>query len=159
MAALRQQYPNSRWLDDAKALEVEVRQQAGKPVSPESESNEELKLMAINGLLNSDPGQAIPLLEKLLRNAGSSPRVKDRALFVLTQSRSARARQVMVDIAKGGGNPDLQMRAVRYLGMNNNRENQQDLSNIYSASNDTNVKKAILRSFMTSCAREQLFNV
>jgi tetratricopeptide (TPR) repeat protein len=159
IAALRQQYPSSRWLDDAKALEVEVRAQAGKPVSPDSESNEELKLMAINGLLNSDPDQAIPLLEKLLHSSSSSPRVKDRALFVLTQSKSGRARQVLIDIAKGGTNPDLQLRALRYIGMNNSRDNQLDLVSIYNTSNDVNVKRTILRSFMTSGAPEQLFNV
>src|ERR1017187_6029181 len=47
-------YAASRWLDDAKALELELKQASGQNVSPEAESDEELKLMAINGLMQSD---------------------------------------------------------------------------------------------------------
>ena len=64
IAELRKSYAGSRWLDDAKALEVEVKQAAGQKVSPESESDEDLKLMAINGLMQSDSERAIPLLER-----------------------------------------------------------------------------------------------
>ena len=46
-----------------------------------------------------------------------SPRLKARALFVLAQSSSPKAREVLVNIAKGGSNPDLQMKAVQYLGI------------------------------------------
>src|SRR6185295_4519060 len=98
------------------ALDVEVRQAAGKPVSPESATDEDLKLMALQGLMNSDSDRALPLLEKLLHSS-QSPKIKERALFVLTQSDSARAKQIVVDIAKGSSNPDLQMKAVHYLGV------------------------------------------
>src|SRR5450755_2078190 len=37
---LRQAYSTSRWLNDAKALQVEIRGQSGSPVSPGSESDE-----------------------------------------------------------------------------------------------------------------------
>jgi TolA-binding protein len=34
LAELQKSYPSSHWLDDAKALQVEVQQQRGTPVSP-----------------------------------------------------------------------------------------------------------------------------
>jgi hypothetical protein len=34
IVTLKKDYPASRWLNDAQALEVEVRQQSGKPVNP-----------------------------------------------------------------------------------------------------------------------------
>src|SRR5581483_11080711 len=40
IAELRKEYPSSRWISDARALEVEVRAQTGAPVSPASESDE-----------------------------------------------------------------------------------------------------------------------
>ncbi|MGB7621230.1 MAG: tetratricopeptide repeat protein, partial [Terriglobia bacterium] len=55
LAELNKSFPQSRWINDAKALEVEIRSQAGRPVSPSNEGDEDLKLMAINGLLTSDP--------------------------------------------------------------------------------------------------------
>src|SRR5262249_31352778 len=58
---LRQQYPKSKWNDDAKALELEVRQSAGQQPAPEQITDEELKLIALNGLMNSDPERAIPI--------------------------------------------------------------------------------------------------
>ncbi len=87
IADLRKNYASSRWLDDARALEIEIKQAAGKPVSPESADDEEMKLMALNSILNSDPERALPLLEKLLHSS-QSPKIKERALFVLTQSGS-----------------------------------------------------------------------
>ena len=59
---LRTKHSTSRWLDDAKALEAEVRSAQGRPPSPESVDDEELKLLAINSLAHSDPERAIPML-------------------------------------------------------------------------------------------------
>jgi outer membrane protein assembly factor BamD (BamD/ComL family) len=112
IADLQRSFPNSRWVNDGKALEVEIRQAGGQPVPPESESNEELKLLAINSLMNSDPERAVPLLEKILQGT-ASPKLKQRALFVLTQSGSPRAREVVAQFARGGANPDLQLKAIQ----------------------------------------------
>jgi hypothetical protein len=148
-------YPSSRWLGDARALEIQVRQRAGQPVSPEAQADEDLKLLAIQGLQHSDPERAIPMLEKLLQSS-QSPRVKERALFVLAQSNSPQARQILTGIAKGGGNPDLQLHAIRYLGMARSQANSQLLSDIYSASNDVDIKRQILRAFMMSGDRARV---
>jgi tetratricopeptide (TPR) repeat protein len=156
VADFTQQFKDSRWLKDLKALEVEVRQASGQPVSPASQDDEELKLMALRGIMNSDPEQAMPVIEKMLSSANSL-KVKDRALFVLSQSHSARAREVIAGVAKGGANPDLQLKAIRYIGMMGGADNRQILSDVYRASPDPAVKRAILRSYMTSGDRERLF--
>lgn len=145
----------SRWLDDARALEVEIRQASGQRVAPETQADEELKLMAINGLLHSDPEQAVPMLEKLLQGS-ASPKLKERALFVLAQSRSTRSKEVIGKVARGGGNPDLQLKALSYLGMFGGKESRDTLAEIYSGSTDLKVKRAILRSFMVGGERARL---
>jgi hypothetical protein len=149
LAELQKNYSASRWLNDSKALEMEIHQQAGQPVSPSSESNEELKMLALNGLLNSDPEQAIPLLETVLKK-NNAPRLKDRALFVLSQSHSAKAQQLLADAAKGSFNPDLQIRALNYLATSGRSESRAMLYSIYSSSNDIAVKKAIIDYFIMS---------
>jgi tetratricopeptide (TPR) repeat protein len=158
IAQLRKDYPQSRWLNDAQALEVEVRQGSGQPVSPDTEANEDLKLMAINGLMSADPERALPLLEGLLKG-NTAPRLKDRALFVITQSNSPRAKQILADYAKGAGNPDLQARAIRYVGMTASAESQQQLTSIYSSTSDPEVKREVIRALMTGRARDPLFNL
>lgn len=149
IAELRKAHPQSRWLDDAKVLEVE----AGKPVSPESESDEELKLIALNGLMQSDPDRALPLLENLLKG-NQSPRVKKRVVYVLASSDSPKAQQLLQQVAKGQSNPDVQLAAIQYLGgRRNDPAKAQLLLDIYSASNDPNVKRAILQSLGGDHAR------
>ena len=112
----------------------------------EAESDEELKLLAIQGLQHSDPEQAVPMLEKLLQGT-ASPQLKSRALFVLAQSNSTRARAVLATAAKGGSNPDVQRRAIQYLGVNGTVENRAVLAEIYTGSNDVDIKRQILHSW------------
>ena len=161
IAELRKSYASSRWLDDAKALEVEVKQASGQKVAPESESDEDLKLMAINGLVQSDPERAIPLLENLLKGA-QSPKLKERALFVLVQSSVPKAQQLLEQVARGGGNPDLQVKALAYVGVARRRQgagNGQLLSEIYASTSDANVKRAILNAYMANRDTEHLLQV
>ena len=155
VAELLKGYPASRWVADARALEIQVRQRAGQPVSPEVQADEELKLFAIQGLQHQDPEQAIPMLEKLLQGT-SSPRMKERVLFVLSQSNAARARQVMTTVARGGSNPDLQMKAIQYIGMQGSQPNRQLLGEIYTSSTDVGVKRQILRAYMMAGDRERV---
>jgi len=78
LSQLTKSYPQSRWVNDAKQLELEIHQNAGQTVSPESQSDDDLKLMALNGIMISDPERALPLLEKFLQ--GSQPlKMKERA--------------------------------------------------------------------------------
>ena len=95
---------------------LEVKQSNGQPVSPDSQTDDDLKLMAINGLMQSDPDRAIPAVENLLKGA-QSPKLKGRALYVLAQSSSPKAQQLVEQVARGwAGNPDLQVKAFTYLG-------------------------------------------
>jgi HEAT repeat protein len=153
---LYKQFGDSRWIRDAKALEVEVRQASGQAVSPASQDDEELKLMALRGIMQSDPEHALPVIEQMLTGT-NPPKVKDRALFVLSQSHSARAREIIAGVARGNANPDLQLRAIRYVGIMGGPENRQILADIYKTSTDVAVKRSILRSFMTANDRELLF--
>lgn len=155
LTELQKAYPKSHWLDDAKALEAEIRQKSGQPVSPESTADEDLKLMALQALSESDPERSIPMLEKILRS-NNSPKLKERALFVLAQSHGQKSREVLASIAKGGTNPDLQSKAIEYLGVYGGHDNLQILVDVYKSSNDVQIKRAILNSFMVSGSRENL---
>lgn len=158
VAELAKAFPTSRWLSDAKALELQVRQHAGQPLRPEEAADEELKLLAIQALQHSSPDQAVPMLEKFLA-ASQSLRLKQRALFVLAQSASARAREVLTAIARGGANPDLQGRAIQYLGVSGTRENRQILYDIYRASTDVEAKRQILQALFVGDDAERLIEL
>ena len=155
IAELNKSYPNSRYVRSAKALEVEVRGATGQNVTPDSQADEDIKMMAIQSLQHREPEQAVPLLEKVLEGT-SSPRVKANALYVLALSNSPRAREIMKNIARGNSNPDLQMRAIQYLGVHGGQESRAALAEVYAATTDVDIKKRILRSFMTSGDKARL---
>ncbi|HET7619347.1 MAG TPA: HEAT repeat domain-containing protein [Gemmatimonadaceae bacterium] len=157
IAQLTREFSSSRYQQQAKALEVEVRRDAGQPVRPENENDEDLKLMALQALQNTDPEQAIPMLQKILQGT-SSPRVKQRALFVLAQSGSPAARQALVNIAKGNSTPDLQNKAIQYLGTFGSAESRAALADIYQSTQDVDVKRRILRAFMIAGEKSRLLN-
>src|SRR6201997_4825991 len=115
IAELKRRYPQSRWSKDGEALEIEVRQSSGHPVNPELQSNEELKTLALQGLMNSDPERGIQMIEKRL-DSGASPKDKSKMLFVLAQNGSPKAQELLAKIAQGQSNPELQRKAVEYLG-------------------------------------------
>jgi hypothetical protein len=160
IAELRKAFPNSRWLDDAKALEVEVRQASGKPAAPETESDDEIKLLALNGLMQSDPDRAFPILENLLKSA-QAPRLKKRTLFVLAENGSPRAQQLLERIERGNANPDLQLQAIDYMSVMNRKQtsNGQVLFEIYNSSADTAVKRAVLTAFVASQDKDRLMQI
>jgi HEAT repeat protein len=157
LARMRKTYAESRWVTEARALEVEIRQRAGQPVKPENVPDEELRLMALNSLARTEDQRAVPMLEKIVNGTGS-PRLKERALYVLAQNGSPEARQIVVRIARGG-NPDLQARAVQHLGAFGGAESKQALLDIFKSSNNLSVKRNILRSFMSTGDRDQLLEV
>ena len=124
--------------------------------------------MALNGLMESDPERAIPAVENLLKGA-QPPRLKERALYVLAQSSSPKARQIVEQVARGGaGNPDLQVKAITYLGAaqrgivpgaQGRESNAQVLFDIYKSSNDINVKRAILNSPSINSDSDRLLQI
>lgn len=156
IADLKRRFPQSRWQKDASALELEVRQSSGTALRPENQSDEDLKMLAIQGLMNSDPERAMPLLEKVL-NGSATPKEKSKALFVLAQSGSPQGREIMGRIARGQSNPDLQRKAVEYLGLFGGSEARKTLADIYASTSDASVKRSILRSYMIGGDHERLF--
>jgi HEAT repeat protein len=109
--------------------------------------------------MRSDEDRALGIIDQMLKG-NNSIKVKERALFVLSQSRSPRAQQIIGDAAKGNLNPDLQLKAIHYLGiMGRSETNRQILADAYRASADPAVKRAVLRSFMLSQDRERLLSV
>ena len=79
--------------------------------------------------------------------AGSqSPRLKRRALFVVSQSKSPRAKDILASVASGATDPDLQLQALKYLQMIGGADDKKVLSDVYAASKDRDVKLSVVDS-------------
>ncbi len=146
---LRKRYPKSRWLEECGALEIEIRGKSGDPVSPQGESDENLKLLALNALMQQDQVQAVPILEKIL--SGSQPEeLKSRALFVLAESHSPQAEALINKIAQGQSGPALQIKAIRMVAAAQGKRADDALASIYQHTSDAQVKRAILQSYLVT---------
>ena len=87
----------------------------------------------------------------------ASPRLKAQALFVLAQSNSPRAREVLKNLAKGCVDArSAERRAIQYLGINGGRESRAVLAEIYASTTDVDVKRRILRAFMVAGEKDRL---
>lgn len=156
IADMKKRFPQSRWLKDAGVLELEVKQSAGQPIKPSDQADEELKLMAIRSLMNTEPERAMPLLEKLINGSGT-PKEKSQALFVLAQSGSPQGHEIIGRIARGQSNPELQREAIKYLGLFGGAQSRQIMAEVYASNPDASVRRAILRAYMLGGDKEHLF--
>lgn len=155
LGELQKSFKESKYLPDAKALEAEIKRTGGQAARPENEDDEDLKLLALQGLVNSDPERAIPLVQGVIASAGSL-KLKDRALYVLALSSSPQAHTILVNTAKNG-TPDLQTKAISYLGVNRGRDGVRtsiaELVDIYNASQNDSVKRAVISAIGTAGGR------
>jgi len=155
LAELEHTAPQSRWANDGKALDIEIRQASQQPVSVDDQSNCELKLLAINGLQQMDPERAVPMLEKMLRGH-DCPKLRTQALFVLAQSNAPSAREVIARTARDDSDPELQRKAIQDLGLFSGTWGRDTLGQIYASTSSQELKKRILGAFMVSGDRARL---
>lgn len=154
---LKKKYPSSRWINDAKALEVEVKQGSGQRVDPQY-VDDETKVIAIQSLMHTDSEKAFPLLEKIVKSPTSTRKMKEQALFVLSQSGNPKAQALLADIAKGNSNPNIQKDAIRYLGISGGKRNGELLADIYNSSNSIEARKEVLQAWMISGNKGAVLN-
>jgi hypothetical protein len=115
-------------------------------------SDEDLKMLALNSLLNKDPSTALPLLRGIL--SGNQPScVKRHALFVLTQSKSPDAESILHDAALGKLDPQLQGEAIRSIAVFQGKRANDTLAEAYRTTTDPKIKKSIISAmFITKDA-------
>lgn len=152
---LQQDYPQSKWKNDAQALELEIRQSAGQKIEPQEVPDEDLKLMVLNGLMQNNPDRALPILQEMLQR-GKPEKLRDRALFIISQSSSPQAMQILSAAASNAADPDLQRRAIRYIGLMGSERNRKILADVYDRSTDLATKQSVLRAYMLSGDRADL---
>ena len=155
LAELQSAAPASRYTTQARALEVEIRRDAGQPVPPEGQQDEGVRLIALQGLLRSDPDRAAPMLDRILRST-AAPRQKTRALFLVAQSDAPSVRGVLAAVAHGEAGPELQLRAIDLAGARQTPETRALLADVYAASSDLPVKRRVMRAFTRAGDAESL---
>jgi len=154
---LKQKHPGSRWNDECGALQIEISGKSGHPAQLHGNQDDELKLLALNSLMQQDEARAIPAIQQIL-NSDRPDKLKEHALFVLAQSQSKQAQDLLMQVAHNNANPDLQVKAIRMLATRG-KQSTDLLADIYKQSTNERVKKAVLESYLMTGDPDKLFEV
>src|SRR3984957_4762185 len=144
---LKQAYPHGKWINECGALQIEIRGKSTDPLPPQAEQDEELKLLALNSLMQQDESRALPVIQQIL-NGDKSEKLKARALFVLAQDQSPQAQALLGQVARGERNPALQRKAIEMLAIGRGKQAADTLAAIYRESTNDEVKKSILHTYL-----------
>lgn len=137
-------FPDSPWVDDALALQIEILDEQGQTGEL---SSDEMKLYALNSLLNSASNESLDTLQQVI-NGQNSLQVKQRALFVLSQINSPEAFALIVNVAQDATQPALQDDAINVLGVAGTDAALQQLNVLYTQTDDDEVRAKVLHGFM-----------
>jgi len=152
IAEFRKAYPQSTWKKEVDRLENELKGTANPDVVP----SEEEKIQAFVALMNSDPERGLTFAKAWLQG-NASTRMKDKVLYVLATQGNEKAQDVLLAVAKTSNEPDLQKRAIKYVGMSGNSRSRAALKEIYQSSTNIDIKKAVFHAWMMcGCKAEVL---
>jgi hypothetical protein len=152
---LENRFPQSSWKDDAQSLAAEIRGASKSPRAAVASDDEDVKLMALNGLVQSDEERAVPILEGILSGPSSS-RLKERALFVLAQSDSDKAQEILARVARNENDAELERKAIRYIGVHAGDRGLALLAELYGSLRTTESRSAVLDAFMVAGEKGRL---
>jgi len=128
----------------------------GLAQSDDRAANDELKLAAVEALITAPDDRALPLLTKVLEG-DHSDEIKEAALFILSQIDRPEAQSTLLEFATAGSG-DLQLEAIRMIGIGGNAEGMSNLMSIYE-SGDSEAREAVLEAFMIAGDKEAVFEI
>jgi outer membrane protein assembly factor BamD (BamD/ComL family) len=134
LADLKKQFPQSKWANDATALEMEVRQSTGQRVPIAEDSNCEMKMGLFGGK------EALKTLSEVYGSTSDAD-VKRR---IIRSYMLAHDTDHLFAAAKGEKDESLRREAIRQLGLVHGTG---ELEQLYQAEGSSDVRREILQAF------------
>ena len=86
------------------------------PSQVDEDDEDDVRVAALNGLLQMDEGNAVPILKKVLaRRDACSAALRRKAVFILSQKRTAETEDVLLGVARDDPDPEVRQQAVFWL--------------------------------------------
>jgi len=152
-AQLQSQFPLSTWNEDCKTLLMGKSGGSGTGSSSAGGSafggDDDLKMLALNSLMNQDPVKAIPILRGML-TGNQSEDVKQHAIFVLTQSKSPEAAGLLHDAIIGKMGTAIQELTIPQVGVFEGKRMNNTLVEVFHSTTDPSVKQAVVSALFIS---------
>lgn len=152
---LTKDYPNSTWADEARQLSDDIQ---GRSNPDAIINSDELQLTAISGLVNAPAERVVPILREVIFS-DRPDRLKERALFVLSQKNSAAGNQLMAEIVVDEKQPQLQRKAIHMMALAGGQQALAVLTKLYSETNNIETRHAILKALGPADAVQELATI
>src|ERR1051326_927848 len=83
---------------------------------PSEDDDDDMRVAALNGLLQMDAGNAVPILKKVLaRRDACSAGLRRKAVFLLSQKHTDETESLLLDVAQHDPDPEVRQQAVFWL--------------------------------------------
>ena len=122
----------------------------------QTDDSEDLKISALEALISAPPERALPIVTKVLRGDGSA-RMKERALFVLSQMDLPEAQSLLVEMAEADDGK-IRLEAIRMIGIGGDPEALGALGAIYAAG-DADTRDAVLEAYLIADDSEAVYQI
>jgi len=122
----------------------------------QTDDADSLKMSALEALISAPPERALPIVSKVL-SGDSSPALKERALFILSQIDLPEAQNQLVETARTG-DTRLRLEAIRMIGIGGNPEALAALGELY-ANGDRNTKEAVLEAYLIAGDEQAVYQI
>lgn len=123
---------------------------------PAPDASDELKEAAVEALIAAPPERALPLARKVLEG-NNSDRIKEKALFILSQIEDPAAQETLLGFASSADG-HLQAEAIRMIGIGGNAEGLAALRSIYEGG-DADVREAVLEALMIAGDKQTVLDI
>src|SRR5262245_52301280 len=118
---LIREHSRSTWLDDARAMRVEIAGQTGNRQVVERELDKNdlalIKLIALQSLFRSNPDRAAAIVAEILKpGSKADQRLKENAIDLLGQNIGPKTAPMLMKVARDQTDPKARKKAIFWLG-------------------------------------------
>ena len=156
----REEYPDAATRGDADALAVRIRgalAQGGDAAAAQRlyetagdagdcpDEDADVRVAALNALMEMDPERALPVLEKVLaRRDACSATLREKAIFIVADGESPRATDILLEVARTDPDPEVRGQAVFWLSEVHDERAVDALEQILLESQDNELREKAL---------------
>ena len=126
--------------------------------TPRETNEDDIKLLALNALLQQEPAKALPLLHDYVLSDRPIEQRK-QALNVLSLSRDPQAQAMLLDIVANAKDPSLQQSAVQTLAIHHPKDAGPTLVKVYQSTSDPKVKRAVISGLFIAKDAQRLVDL
>jgi HEAT repeat protein len=140
LARLISEFPNSRWRDDAKALQLQLPNR--QPDQDIDSYSEETRIVALQSLFQGNPDRGASMAADILRDPKRSKRLKEAAITLIGQHQSRAGMELLMNIARNDTDMKLRKSAIFWMGQGGDDSALDLLKEFTTSSADPEVGKA-----------------